>query len=540
MKINFKNTDLKILINNKEYDFFLEKELNIKKIRNKYNNLISKISLNNHDKIEYWSNNISERNPITTTHFLDYCYIHLIKKHQKKNIEVLTNKLAIFYYFKNNSNIGILSKIIFNIKFFYEKILNLRKVLFFLLLNIYIHLFYCSKKYKKNLNNSVIIQTWVSDFNFNNSNFFDLYNFNLKKKLEKKINKKIYTWLIFNKVKKLKKIFNSIRSKNNNFLYIGDYLSILDYFKAILFYEKSKKIKIEIKQKNLREVFNYYNLTSSINYSILFFYFIKKTEKFKNINYLCHHENNIPEKILISAIRKLNLKSKIIGFFHSTKPRNLLFLDYANFKEYLVTPKPDKIIFNSNFYKNFYKKKYNNEIYSNGFALKQNHLLKRKKRNIKGKKYVLVLFTGDNFEIRLILDFLNSKKFKNFNFLFRMHPMNNFELKKFYFFNNYKIVNDKKIDELVKYNITKVITGYSGMAVEFQQKKFEIGLLADKKKVFLNPFDDLNILDYKILYSSEDLLKFLCHKRIEHRKGKREKIFNLKETDFNSFYKYLK
>ena len=186
MKINFKNTDLKILINNKEYDFFLEKELNIKKIRNKYNNLISKISLNNHDKIEYWSNNISERNPITTTHFLDYCYIHLIKKHEKKNIEVLTNKLAIFYYFKNNSNIRILSKIIFNIKFFYEKILNLRKVLFFLLLNIYIHVFYCSKKYKKNLNNSVIIQTWVSDFNFNNSNFFDLYNFNLKKKIRNK------------------------------------------------------------------------------------------------------------------------------------------------------------------------------------------------------------------------------------------------------------------------------------------------------------------------------------------------------------------
>ena len=538
MKINFKNTDLKILINNKEYDFFLEKELNIKKTRKKYNNLISNISLNNHDNIEYWSNNISERNTITTTHFLDYCYIQLIKKHQKKNIEVLTNKLAIFYYFKNSSNIRILSKIFFNIKFFIEKILNLKKVLFFLILNIYIHIFYCSKKYKNNLNNSVIIQTWVSDFNFNNSYFFDLYNFNLKKKLEKKIDKKIYTWLIFNKVKKLKKVFSVIRSKNKNFLYIGDYLSIIDYFKVILFYERSKKIKI--KQNNLKNVFNYYILTSPINYSILFFYFIKKTEKFKNINYLCHHENNIPEKILISAIKKSNLKSKIIGFFHSTKPKNLLFLDYANYKEYLVTPKPDKIIFNSNLYKNFYKKKYKSEIYLNGFALKQNYLLQRKKQNIKGKKYVLVLFTGDDFEIKLILDFLNSKKFKNFNFLFRMHPMNNFELKKFYLYNNYKIVNDKKIDELMKYNITKVITGYSGMAVEFHQKKFDIGLIANKKKIFLNPFDDLNILNYKIVYSSRDLLNFLVHKPSEKKKEHEGKIFNLKERDYDSFYKCFK
>ena len=89
----------------------------------------------------------------------------------------------------------------------------------------------------------MILQTWISDFNFKNSNFFDLYNFNLKKKLQNK-NKnknKIYTWLIFNKVKNLKNVFKIIRNKNNEFLIIGDYLNLIDYFRSILFYFKSKK-----------------------------------------------------------------------------------------------------------------------------------------------------------------------------------------------------------------------------------------------------------------------------------------------------------
>ena len=84
MRINFKNTGLKILINNKKYNLNLEKEINIKNIRKKYNDLVSDISLSNHKHIEYWGNSISERNTINSDHFLDFCYINLINKHKKK------------------------------------------------------------------------------------------------------------------------------------------------------------------------------------------------------------------------------------------------------------------------------------------------------------------------------------------------------------------------------------------------------------------------------------------------------------------------
>ena len=198
MRINFKNTGLKILINNKKCNFNLEKEINIKNIRKKYNNLVSDISLSNYKHIEYWSNSISERNTINSDQFLDFCYINLINKHKKKKIQIFTNKLSIFFYFSKDSQIGLISKIQFYIRFLFEKIITYKKIFFFLIQNLYIHLFYCNKKFKKNLNNSVILQTWVSDFNFKNSNFFDLYNFNLKKKLQNKNKNKIYTWLVFN------------------------------------------------------------------------------------------------------------------------------------------------------------------------------------------------------------------------------------------------------------------------------------------------------------------------------------------------------
>ena len=143
-------------------------------------------------------------------------------------------------------------------------------------------------------------------------------------------------------------------------------------------------------------------------------------------------------------------------------------------------------------------------------------------------------------ENKMILKILNKEKFKKFNFLFRMHPMNNFKIKKYYDYDNYKIVNNEKINNLLKHNISKVITGYSGMAVEFQQKNLEVVIVANKEKLFLNPFDNLNITNYKIVYSSEELFKFLNVSNINKGKKVRTDIFNLGEKYYNSFYKYLK
>ena len=139
----------------------------------------------------------------------------------------------------------------------------------------------------------------------------------------------------------------------------------------------------------------------------------------------------------------------------------------------------------------------------------------------------------------MILKILNTEKFKNFNFLFRMHPMNNFKIKDYYDYDNYKIVNNIKINDLLKYNISKVITGYSGMAVEFQQRNLEVGLVANKEEIFLNPFDNLNITNYKIVYSSEELLKFVNASNLNKDKKVKAEIFNLKEKYYNSFYKCL-
>jgi len=78
------------------------------------------------------------------------------------------------------------------------------------------------------------------------------------------------------------------------------------------------------------------------------------------------------------------------------------------------------------------------------------------------------------------------------------------------------------------------------MAVEFQQRNLEVVIVADKEKLFLNPFDNLNITNYKIVYSSEELFKFVNVSNLNKGKKVKAEIFNLKEKYYNSFYKYLK
>ena len=78
------------------------------------------------------------------------------------------------------------------------------------------------------------------------------------------------------------------------------------------------------------------------------------------------------------------------------------------------------------------------------------------------------------------------------------------------------------------------------MAVEFQQRNFKVCLVADKEKLFLNPFDNLNITNYKIVYSSEELFKFVNLSNLDKGKKVKTEIFNLKEKFYNPFYKYLK
>ena len=140
------------------------------------------------------------------------------------------------------------------------------------------------------------------------------------------------------------------------------------------------------------------------------------------------------EKALICGVNKYLSNSKIIGYFHTTKPQNLLCLEYANIEESRIAPTPDMIIFNSSNYREIYKNKYNNFKTENGLAYKQLYL--RKETTITKNNDVLVIFSGLDSEIKLMLSMLNSTKSNN-HYLFRMHPMNFFDVGKHYLGENF-------------------------------------------------------------------------------------------------------
>ncbi len=535
MNLNYKNTDLQIYIDNKKYDYDINKDVDIEQLRESFNNSISNLS-QKHNSLEYWTMRISERNTLVHNLFLDICKIELINKlsHQSENIEIYTNNISIYIYFKEFISINLKEIIKFRLKkiaYEYKAYLQMFK---FVIKKSLFSIRFKDKKFIKDLSNSTIIQTWVSDSNFKNIAFKDSYYSGLSDYLDKNGNKAV-TWSVFYNVKNEKKVVEFIRNNSEKFLLIEDYLNIFDYIFAISLFFKKRFLSInnvKIENNNFTAIFKHYQKKEVVEHTSLFYSFTKRLKelKAKNITFVHHHENMIPEKALILGVRKYLQGSKVIGYFHTTKPKNQLCLEYANNDEYKMAPKPDVMIFNSDKYKKYYENKYSNIPMHNGIAFKQLHL--RNKADTKHRKNanVLVLFSGTNDEIKLMFDLLNTLEDK-YSFIFRMHPMNQFDIKKYYLKDNYKIENDITLDVLLS-NVSKVISTYSAVAVETALNGLKVGLVYNKKELLINPFDDTDIDNYQLIGNGEDLQSFLNTK---FEQINVEQIFNIKNKYYEIF-----
>jgi len=232
-------------------------------------------------------------------------------------------------------------------------------------------------------------------------------------------------------------------------------------------------------------------------------------------------------------VRKFLQDSKIVGYFHTTKPSNQLCLEYANNYEYRIAPKPDVIIFNSNEYKKYYEDKYKNIKTFNGVAFKQLHLKNNTKSDFNTDE-ILVLFSGVGEEVKLMFSLLSKVK-NSYKFLFRMHPLNRFNVAEFYQYKNYKIVNEESIDELLSKS-KKIISTYSATALESALRGIEVGLIYDKRKLLFNPFDNTNINNYQLILNNLELEDFLNKKSEVCKFGH---FFNLDEKHYNVFLEVI-
>ncbi len=393
---------------------------------------------------------------------------------------------------------------------------------------------YADKSYKKNLKNFTIIQTWVSDNNFTKNKFKDSYYGDLAQYL-KGNGKKVITWPIFYNVKDEKRAISYLRENQDDFLFIEDYLKLIDYIAAVKHFFVKRFLKLEnikIDNSDFTSIFKYYQKKESIEMVSLFYSFPKRLKENgnENITFIQHFENMIPEKALILGVKRYLPKSKVIGYFHTTKPKNILCLDYASNEEYEVAPKPNTIIFNCDKYKKYYKEKYSHLPMYNGIAFKQEYLKNNNTTLQESSTDILVLFSGRKDEVELMFSLLN-KIHTNDNFLFRMHPMNQFDVKKYYAKNNYAIANNESMDESLS-RVNKVISTYSAVALESALKGFIIGLVYNKKELLLNPFDFTEIENYRLISNSSELNEFL---KKEFAIGNVDQIFNINKEFYKIF-----
>lgn len=538
MTLKYKKTDLEIYIENQKYDFDINKDINkdidIDLIRDQFNSTIGNLS-QMHNSLEYWLMRLSERNTLIHNLFLDVYKIYLVKslKEKYQNIEVHTNNVSIYLYF-SHVEMSLKDRLTFEAKRFLVVNKPYLQTLKFLIKKFIFSMKYKNKNKAKSIQNTTIIQTWVSDGNFKNDSFTDSYYGDLAIYLRENW-KKVIIWPIFYNVKNQAKAVSFIRKYNDDFVLIEDYLKAVDYLEAIKHFIKKRFLDLGIVfigNDDFTKVFKYYQKKESVENVSLFYSFAKrlKEKESKNITFIQHHENMIPEKALILGVQKYLKDSKVIGYFHTTKPKNQLCLEYASKEEYNIAPKPEKVIFNSYKYREYFEEKFPKMNCEDGAAFKQLHLKDKNQKEHSDTDKILVLFSGTNDEIKLMFDLLNSLE-NEYEFIFRMHPMNRFNIQDYYRKDNYDVENEISLDVLIA-KVSKVISTYSAVAVESALSGVNVGFLYNKKELLINPFDDTGIENYQLISNSEELEEFINKKT---NIVNSEQIFNLGDKCYRIF-----
>ena len=531
MQIYYKNTELTLYKNGKKIDFDINKDVDTEFLKYEFNQTISKLSMK-HNSLAYWLMRLSERNTLTHHLFLDICKIMLLKKLGTQHLVVYTNNVAIYDFFQKTSTITLQDRYLFQKQKFFNSYKPYLYLITFLLKKFFFKLRYSHKKYAKDLSDTTIIQTWVSDTNFKNNTFKDSYYGDLAKYLREN-GKTVITWPVFYNVKNKTNAISYIRKNKSDFLVIEDYLKWQDYFQSTKHFFQKRFLKlgsVKILENDFTSLFHYYQKQETIEMSSFFYSFTQRVKSSQNITFIQNHENMIGEKALALGVQKYLQTSKIIGYFHTTKPKNQLCLEYATSQEYKISPKPNAIVFNSYKFKDYYKTKYPNLLTYNGIALKQLHMQQKQTNEQNREKKILILFSGTKNDVILMFHLLNTLD-DNYSFIFRTHPMLRFDIKAYYTKENYTLENDIPLNTLFN-QVSKVIATYSAVALEAALSGLNVGLVYDKKRLLINPFDDTGIKNYMLLSTKEDIKKFLT---LRYTQQNVKQIFNIKSQDYNIF-----
>lgn len=553
MILQYASFPLELRVGQEIIDFNINEDINIDRVRKQFNKLISHYSFQYHNDIHYWMLKISERNTLVSSLFQDICFLLLIEKYHRKygnELIVFTNNIALYCYFKGHPHchIDLSSRFRFRLSIIRSISFSYLKILRFLMIWTGRH--FLARMTRKKcvdialIEESCVLQTWTSHSNWANHQYQEGYFGDLAQKLEDS-GKKVIIWPILFNNANYSKAFSVMRKNPSRFLLMEDVLNYFDYVMAI-FYSLKKRGKYDFSHAtildeerpshpiNISALFICHTYYEGMELgSLMHYFFLRLSERGLNkIKIIYLFENMISEKGLILGVRKWIKDAKLIGYFHSSKPKNLLCLEYASPEEYNIAPKPDCIIFNSNHYSRYYQTLYPSLRLKAGYAFKQKYLqqISPAKDN---HNFILILFSGNENDIHCMADFLNKNKevLNPYKLVIKTHPMVQTDLSRL---SMPVTVSSAPLNVLLP-KADKVIATYSSALLDAFLYGKPLAFLYSKQYLLLNPFDDTGIGSYWLIKNREDLIQFLLNATPVERETSPSDLFNFEPKHYSAF-----
>lgn len=528
IELVYRKVETEIYIDDVEYSYDINREVNIGHLRNAFNTGIASVHRNDRD-LEYWLLSVLERNTLTNDLFLDICRISMILSIMKErgSILIYTENVGIFLHLKSISKIKILSSISFYMRYMYQLIRPYIGIIKFLTKSLIFRILYVRKSRQVDLSDSTIIQTHDNLYDKGLPLSRDRYFSGLEQYLKRQGRSKLHMWMLNssnniwpsekqlltrNWIKRREKIEEL--SLTRNVLLLEDYLHMVDYVFPIVHFMKKRKLienELTVSGTNFGELFKYYISIEHIEYSSLIYQFLKRIGEtnYDNITFIQNWENMMYQKVLIYGANKYISNNVVIGSFHSSKPKNLLCLEYVDENDYTKSPRPTRINFHADTFLRYYLEKYTKYPGASGYAFKQEYL----KSNVVLKEYngdrdrLLVLFSGNIEDVKLMCKFVNFID-ESKELVLRLHPMLPFKISRYIEHRNIHYDKHTSLAESVSRS-SKVISTYSSVALECAVLGAQVGFIYNDKRLLINPFDNTGVENYKLISNRDKLNEFI-------------------------------
>ena len=440
----------------KNYEISLTNEIYLKSLNNRkiFLNWLEEQRNSFNDSIYWWMNGLPSRNNFSSNFFIYICQLSaildFIKNHEKiEKITIISENYFLIKTLGDNlkQNYDIKNPNFLNIKNFFEKlkfiflgIINYLKLISFFAVHYFFSFLSRSKKFDYPTGDVYLFHDLISSKDFKNSIVQSRYFGDYADWLSKSGKKVLTLPWFYRNLKNKKSVYKNLRSKES--FIPEDWLNPVDYFGSII---KSLKSAFTINEKivypglNILELIKTQKLLSLENKSAIYFRYLPALKKWsKNLNsltFIDNYQNQIFEFPMRFGLKKLNIKTKSIGYFHSLHSEN--FLPYqSNINEWESDSKPSSVICPNELCKkvlNFQgipsqKLKVASDLQRQTFT--DIELIKKNNKNL---LIVLSLFPDSNYEILNKISKISDYLIKdlNLNIKVRSHPyLNNYDILK--------------------------------------------------------------------------------------------------------------